>query len=119
MRDNTPAADGILIASLHGEAKRHSGGGQPLTEDEHAAAVAALRKLAAGRSDLLAHVAGICQGFGEGGPYEAWDLQMAQLYRDAGADPALIPQWIEEGRRRKADAGRPPFSAARRRPPRP
>jgi hypothetical protein len=34
------------IAQLHGEAKHHSGGGQPLTEDEHAAAVAALRELA-------------------------------------------------------------------------
>ncbi len=32
------------------------------------------------------------------------------LCRKAGADPEAIPAWIEEGRRRKANANRPPFS---------
>ncbi len=95
MRDNTPAADGILIASLHGEAKRHSGGGQPLTEDEHAAAVAALRKLAAGRSDLLAHVAGICQGFGEGGPGCQASAAWRGAERALGAEQEATGSWTQ------------------------
>jgi hypothetical protein len=27
----------------------------------------------------------------------------------AGADPDLVPQWVAEGRRRRAEADRPPF----------
>ena len=33
----------------------------------------------------------------------------ARLCRKAGADPETIPAWIEEGRRRSANARRPPF----------
>ena len=40
--------------------------------------------------------------------------QAAQLCRDAGADPELIRGWVEEGRRRRADAGRASFGAPRR-----
>ena len=119
MIDNTPQDDRILIAQIHGEANRRSEGGRPLTEAEHAAAVDALREIGGGRPDLLAHVCGILEAFAEGAPYEARDRQSAQLCRDAGADPEEIPRWIEIGRERRADAGRPPFSAARRRPPRP
>ena len=70
--------------------------------------MAALRKLAGGRADLLAEVAGGPRGRArEGEPDE-------QLARQAvpggpggsGGDPA----WIEEGRRRRASADRPPFS---------
>ena len=32
------------------------------------------------------------------------------LCRKAGADPEAIPAWIEEGRRRAANARQPPFS---------
>src|SRR5579859_7443489 len=46
--DETPDAGRILIAQIHGEAQRHSGGGRPLTGATHAAAVAALRELAGG-----------------------------------------------------------------------
>jgi hypothetical protein len=63
-----PAADGILVAQLHGTARRHADrwwGGRELTEAGHDAAVAELRELAAGRADLLAHVAGILLGTGE------------------------------------------------------
>ena len=31
------------------------------------------------------------------------------LCRKAGADPEAIPAWIEEGRRRAANARQPPF----------
>ena len=32
------------------------------------------------------------------------------LCRKAGADPDAIPGWIEIGRERRTNAGRPPFS---------
>ena len=38
--------------------------------------------------------------------------QAAMLCRKAGTDPDAIPGWIETGRERRANAGRPPFSAA-------
>jgi hypothetical protein len=105
-------ADQILAAQLTGAARQHARW-PPLTADEHDAAVAALRELAAGRADLLAQVAGLLEGSAEGQPDELLKRQAAQLCREAGADEALIPQWIEEGRRR-ADALRPPFGAPRR-----
>ena len=74
---------------------------------------------AAGRADLLAEVAGIFEGTGEGELDEPLARQAAQLCRDAGADPDAIPAWVEEGRRRRAAAGLPPFSAATRRWPTP
>ena len=118
MLDKTPAADRILIAQLDGTAKHHARW-RKLSEDEHAAAVAALRGLAGGRADLLAHVAGLLEGFFEGELDEPLSRQAAALCRDAGADPELIPAWIEIGRERRADARRLPFSGGlrgRRRP---
>jgi len=118
MLDKTPEADGILIAQLHGESERHARRGD-LAGDERAAAVAAVRELAGGRGDLLAHVAGILEGFSAGEPDEATPRRASALCRDAGADPELIPAWIEIGRERRADARRLPFSAGmrgRRRP---
>jgi hypothetical protein len=102
-----PAADRILVAQLTGEARHHARW-RELTAGEHAAAVAALRELAAGRADLLAQVAGILEGASEGRLDEPRSRQAAQLCRDAGADPAAVPGWIEEGRRRAASARRPP-----------
>jgi hypothetical protein len=112
----SPAPDParILIAWLHGTAKRHAKW-RELTEDEHAAAAGELRELAAGRADLLAHVAGVLEGASEGKPDEPLARQAAGLCRAAGADPGAIPAWIEEGRRRAASAGRPPFSAGQHR----
>ena len=89
-------ADRILVAQLTGE--------------EEAAALAELRSLAAGRADLLAHVAGIFEGTSEGEPDEPLARSAARLCRMAGADAGAIPAWIEEGRRRSANARRPPFS---------
>ena len=37
--------------------------------------------------------------------------QASQLCRDAGADPEVIPAWIEKRRHRRAAANMPPFSA--------
>ena len=72
--------------------------------------MAELRDLADGRADLLAEVAGILEGAREGEMDEPLARQAADLCRKAGADPEAIPAWIEEGRRRRAAAGKPPFS---------
>jgi|SRR5579859_4381992 len=113
MLDKTPQADRILIAQLHGEAQHHARG-RELTADEHQAAVAGLRKLASGRSDLLAHVAGISLGFDEGKPDEPVSIRVAALCRAAGADESLIPEWVAIGRQRREDARRLPFSGGLR-----
>jgi hypothetical protein len=99
-------ADRILVAQLTGEA-RHRARWRPLTEDEEAAALAELRGLAGGRADLLAEVAGIFEGTSEGEPDEPLARSAARM---AGADTDAIPAWIEEGRRRSANARHPPFS---------
>src|SRR5262245_31035284 len=102
----------MLIAEIFGEARHHARW-RKLSGQEEAAGVVALRELAAGRTDLLAEVAGILEGTSEGELDEPRARQAAQLCRDAGADPAMIPGWIEEGRRRRANASLPPFSAPR------
>ena len=72
--------------------------------------MAALRELAAGRADLLAQVAGIFEGTSEGELDEPLARSAARLCRLAGADPEAIPAWAAEGRRRRVNAGRRPFS---------
>ena len=116
MLDDRPQADRILVARLTGEARHHARW-RDLTEAERAAAVGELRELAAGRADLLAEVAGIFEGTSEGELDEPLARQAAQLCRDAGADPDVIPAWIEEGRRRRTSAGLPPFSTPEQRRP--
>ncbi len=111
-----PEADRLLVAELTGEARHHARW-RPLTAEEEAIAVAGLRALAAGRADLLAQVAGIFEGTSEGELDEPLARSAAQLCRKAGADEALIPQWIAEGKRRAGNARRPPFSEQRRRKP--
>ncbi len=119
MAGHRPDRDRILVAQLTGTAGHHARW-RELTGDEEAAAVSELRELADGRGDLLAEVAGIFEGTSEGELDEPLDRQCARLCRMAGADPEAIPAWIEEGRRRKANASRPPFSDPHyRRPGRP
>jgi len=105
-------ADRILVAQIHGTARHHARW-RDLTAEEHAAAVAELRELAGDRPDLLAHVAGILEGFSEGQLDEPLARQGAALCRDAGADLEAIGEWVTEGRR-KESSGAPPFSAPRR-----
>ena len=117
MIDERPQADRILIAQFHGEAK-HQAKWRELTKDEEAAAVAALRELAAGRGDLLARVAGILEGSSEGQLDEPLARQAAGLCRAAGAGPEAIPAWIEEGPaakgcREDAAPGWPPVTPSR------
>jgi hypothetical protein len=109
MIDKRPEANRILVAQLTGEARRHAQW-RPLTGDEEAAAVDALRGLAGGRADLLAEVAGIFEGASEGRLDEPLTRCAARLCRLAGADPDVIPKWVAEGRRRAAAASMPPLS---------
>ncbi len=83
---------------------------RPCTEEEEAVALAELRALAVGRADLLAEVTGIFEGTSEGELDEPLARSAARLCREAGADPEAIPAWVEEGRRRAANARRPPFT---------
>jgi hypothetical protein len=99
-----PQADRLLVAELMGEAK-HRSQWRELTQAEHDAAAAAL---AARRTDLLAAVTGLFEGFNEGELNESRARQAAQLRQDARADLELIPGWIEEGWRRAENAHRPP-----------
>ena len=107
-----PESDRILVREIRGEARRHVSRGE-LTANGNAAAVAGLRELAAGRADLLAEAAGTLLGASEGGLDEPLMRQAAELCRAAGADEALIPGWVEEGRRR-ADVARASSGAPRR-----
>jgi hypothetical protein len=109
MIDPRPQADRILVAQLTGEARHHARW-RNLTGAEETAAVAALRELAGGRADLLAEVAGILEGAAESQPDEPIARQAAGLCRAAGADTEAIPAWAAEGRRRRANASKPPFS---------
>jgi hypothetical protein len=58
---------------------------------------------------------GIVVGASEGQLDEPRRRQAAELCRLAGADEDLIPQWIEEGRRRVEARRLPPFSRPDRR----
>ncbi|HEY7360926.1 MAG TPA: hypothetical protein VH642_08960 [Streptosporangiaceae bacterium] len=91
--------DRALLAEITGVARRLARG-RPLSGAEQQEAAATLSQVAQGRADLLAESAGLAIGAHEGGRDEARHLQAAQLCIDAGADLSLIPQWVEEGRRR-------------------
>ena len=97
----------MIVAELTGEAKHHAGWTEP-DEATTQAAVAALREIAGGRTDLLAEVAGIFLGTSEGELHEPRARNAAGFCCAAGADPDLIPQWVEEGRRRAARARKRP-----------
>jgi hypothetical protein len=90
--------DRILVAQITGTAHRYAS--LKPSERSRTAAVADLAELAAGRSDLLAEVAGIAIGCHEGELDETRHLAVAQLCVDAGADQAAVPRWITEGKRR-------------------
>jgi hypothetical protein len=120
-RDHYQAGSGrLLSAHLLGIALRRARWGG-LTEAENASGAAELREVAGDRGDLLAEVAGLAVGWAHnrGPEHEARGQAVAELCRMAGADEALIPQWIREGRRRAEAAQLPPFSRPGRPPRRP
>jgi hypothetical protein len=105
-----PVPDRILVARLTGEPRWHARW-RPLTESETAEAIAELQEIAGDRADLLGEVCGTSLGFSEGTLDEPRARFAAWLCRLAGADEALIPQWIAEGKRRAANARMRPQAA--------
>jgi hypothetical protein len=97
--------DRLIVAQLMFTARRlvaqlgHRAWRWP-TPDETASWVAELQQIAPGRADLLAEAAGVMLGAAEGTVDEPRACAAAELCRTAGADPVLVPQWTEEGRRR-------------------
>lgn len=110
----------LLSARLSGIALRHARFGG-LTAAEKASGAAELKEVAGDRGDLLAEVAGLMLGTAEskGPEYEARSQAVAELCRMAGADEAVIPQWIQEGRRRAEAAKLPLFGRPGSSPRRP
>jgi hypothetical protein len=98
--------DRALLAEITGVARRLARG-QPLSGAEQQEAAATLSQVAQGRADLLAECAGLAIGAHEGSRDEDRHLQAAQLCIEAGADLSLIPQWVEEGRRRAGGSPSP------------
>jgi hypothetical protein len=92
---------------------RHHARWRELSSDEQAAAVAALRELSGGRGDLLAEVCGLAEGFAVGTLDELRARCATRLCRLAGADEAAIPQWLEEGKRRRDAAPLPALAGFR------
>ncbi|HXL18107.1 MAG TPA: hypothetical protein VN961_11370 [Streptosporangiaceae bacterium] len=92
-----PDPDGILAAKLTGTARYHAKR-RDLTPDEHATAVTELRELAAGRTDLLAELAGLLIG----GSEHTINAPIKRCAADLLIAPAPTPPssrtWIEEGR---------------------
>jgi hypothetical protein len=100
--------DRLIVAELTGEAQRHARW-EPPDEETTAAAVAELRAIAGGRTDLLAEVAGLFLGTSEGELHEPRARNAAEFCRLAGADQDEIPHWVEEGRQRAARTRQRPF----------
>jgi hypothetical protein len=99
-------ADQVTVARLTGAAGRHAPFREP-TEAETAVAVEELREIAGDRGDLLAEVAGLLIGFYRETKQERKAQAAARYCVAAGADPELIPRWIEEGQSRAAVARQP------------
>jgi hypothetical protein len=96
-----PEVDQLTVARLTGAAGRHAPVREP-TAAETATAVAELREIAGDRGDLLAEVAGLLIGFYRATNQERKAQAAARYCIAAGADPVLIPRWIEVGQRRGA-----------------
>jgi hypothetical protein len=96
----------MLMPEITGEA-RHRAKRRVLTSDQEAAEVGALRELAAGRTDLLAEVAGIFEDASEG----RHDEPPAPVLRACAARPEST------SRRSGVDRGGPPTGGQARRPP--
>ncbi len=106
-KDDPYERDQLTVTRLTSTARWHASRREP-TPEELSAAVAELREIAGSRRDLLAEAAGLLTGFYRGTPEEARVRIATRYCRAAGADPGLIPRWIEEGQRRASCTRREP-----------
>jgi hypothetical protein len=110
MKRYLPEPHDLIVAALHGAASRHAGWKAP-TGPAREAAIAELRGIAGGRADLLAQVAGLLQGYSPpGDAMHEHNRIAASLLLEAGADPALVQEWVEIGWQRRQNARAVPFS---------
>jgi hypothetical protein len=94
-----PNPDGIITARLSGASARHARQKQPDVEG----ALAELREIAAGRSDLLARQAGMSFGSRERDERDGeWPRRAVQaaLLIQAGAEVTQLAEWVEVGLQR-------------------
>jgi hypothetical protein len=98
--------DRLLLSALHGTAWRRASERASIAE-----AVVELRKLAAGRNDLLAESAGITAGAWSADPagHVGTELLTAGLLIYAGSplDYPALARWVEIGRQRRLSHRRP------------
>ena len=112
MKHYLPEPDDLIVAALHGAASRHAGWTAPIG-DARRTAVAELREIAAGRTELLSQVAGLLLGYAPpGDAMHDHNRIAAGLLVEAGAEPDAVARWIEVGGRRRANARAVPFSRA-------
>ncbi len=104
--------DRLTLAQIAGVIMRHARTGS-MTGAQQAAALAELAEVANGRVDLLAEHAGVALAFQENDADPGLAQRVAQLCISAGADIALIEQWIGEGSRRAAIARQVPYRPGR------
>jgi hypothetical protein len=97
----------VTVARIAAVTRRHARR-RALTGAEQTAALTELAAAADGRVDPLAQHAGLAVGFHERDSDAPIYLQIAQLCIEAGADTALTPRWIAEGRPRAAARQFPP-----------
>ncbi|MDQ2812656.1 MAG: hypothetical protein M3Z75_12515 [Actinomycetota bacterium] len=102
-KDEPNERDQLTVTKLTCTARWHAARREP-TPEELIAAVAELREIAGPRRDLLAEAAGLLTGFYRGTPEESRARTAARYCRAAGADPGLLPWWVEEGQRRASCA---------------
>lgn len=105
MQRPRPSRDAIIIAWLHGAATRHAGWTPP-HGDQRQAAIAELQELAGDRPDLLGQVAGLMLGTAPSDHPQQKQIAAALLI-EAGADPAVVEEWIPVGAERAQRAGSP------------
>lgn len=90
--------DRIISGQIAAIARRFAAEGLISGRDREEA-VAALRRVSVGRTDLLAEHAGLCLGLALAvpGSQAAISTLEAELCIEAGADPDLIPVWRQTG----------------------
>ena len=101
----------LVFAELYGTVRHHVRL-DPAEDSPRDVALAAVAEIVGGRDDrraLLAEAAGVMLGAARWEEERDRAGRSAALLEAAGADVSLIPEWVEEGKRRAERAALPPF----------